>query len=148
MKNSTLAYPAIFTAEAKGGFSVSFPDFSEAHSQGNDVEDAFRMAVDCLHTAIEWRLERKADIPEPSRLQKGQHLIPVSLDLAPKLALAHLMRERKISNVNLARNLKVSELVVRRMLDPKHKSKPDQYTRAFAALGCAAQLQVVEMHKQ
>jgi len=148
MKTKALAYPAIFAAEPEGGFSISFPDFPEAHSQGDDFEDAFRMAIDCLHAVIEWRMEEKAEIPRPSPVRKNQHPIPVSLDLAPKLALAHLMRERKISNVNLARNLKVSELVVRRMLDPKHKSKPDQYTRAFAALGCAAQLQVVEMHKQ
>ncbi len=106
------------------------------------------MAIDCLNAVIEWRMEEKVDIPKPSPMRKGQYSIPVSLALAPKLALAHLMRERNISNVKLARNLKVSELVVRRMLDPKHKSKPDQYIRALAVLGCAAQLQVVEMHKQ
>jgi antitoxin HicB len=145
MKSTELTYPAIFQAEDAGGFSVSFPDFPEAHTQGETREEAFEMALDCLHTAIEWRLERKDDIPAPGRTRNGQVAIPVALDLAPKLALFQVMRDQEISNVKLAQKLHVSELVVRRMLNPKHKSKPDQYIRALAALGEIPRVSIVRM---
>ena len=144
MRTKTLAYPAILKAEKKeGGFSVSFPDLPEAHTQGDDREEAFRMAVDCLNAAIAWRMEEKADVPAASRLGRGQLVVPVSLDLAPKLALYQAMRERKLSNVKLAEHLRVSELIVRRMLNPRHKSKPQQYIRALRALGRTLRVSVM-----
>ena len=143
MKTKVLSYSAMFTPEKEGGFSVSFPDFPEAHSQGDDVEEAFHMAIDCLNAAIEWRLEEKREIPLPGRARRGQYAIPVSLDLAPKLALYQVMRERGVSNVKLAKQLGVSELIVRRMLNPKHKSKPEQYTRALQALGQTLEVSVI-----
>jgi len=142
MKNKPLAYPAVFALEKKG-YSISFPDFPEAHSQGDDEEDAFRMAVGCLNAVLEWRMEEKSSIPKPSVLHKGRVSIPVSLDLAPKLALYRLMRDQNISNVKLAKRLRINETVVRRMLDPNHRSKPEQYTRALAALGAAMQVSIV-----
>ena len=143
MKSTDLAYPAVFHAEAKGGYSVSFPGFPEAHTQGETEEEAFAMAVDCLHTAIEWRLEEKRDIPRATSTRRGQVSIPVALDLAPKLALWQIMQEQKISNVKLAVRLQVGEAVVRRMLDPKHASRPEQYTRAFFALGAIPRFSLV-----
>jgi antitoxin HicB len=138
-----LSYPAVFT-EAEDGIDVAFPDFPHAHTWAQTREEAFRMAVDCLQAAIQYALEEKAPIPEPARVKKGQYAIPVSLDLAPKLALSQIMRQRKISNVKLAERLGVSELMVRRMLDPGHASKPDQYMRALAELGCVTQVSIVE----
>jgi antitoxin HicB len=126
---------------------VSFPDFPRSHTCGKTREEAFRMAVDCLQATIEYALEDKEDVPEPSRVRKGQYSIPVSLDLAPKLALFQIMRRRKISNVKLAKQLGVTEIVVRRMLDPGHVSKPAQYMRALAALGCVTQVSIVDAPK-
>jgi len=103
MTNTDLSYPASFTSEPEGGFTVSFPDFPEAHTQG----EAFAQAVDCLHTAIEWRLDDKAEIPSPSKSTRGQIQIPVPLDLAPKVGLMQVMRRDRISNVALARKLGV-----------------------------------------
>lgn len=123
--------------------SVSFPDFPEAHTQGSDRADAFTMVSDCLYTAIEWRLERKAEIPAPRPVKHGQTSVPVPLELAPKLALYRAMRSRGISNVALAKTLNLSENAIRRMLGPQHVSKPDQYTRALLALGCAIETSVV-----
>lgn len=144
---SVLAYPARFTPEEEGGFHVTFPDFPEANSQAETKEEAFEMAIDCLHAVIEWRLEERSDIPRPSPVRKGQFSIPVSLDLAPKVALYQVMRDSKISNLKLAGKIKVSELVVRRMLDPKHRSRPEQYIRALAALGCTPQVSIVRWDK-
>jgi antitoxin HicB len=141
--SSTLAYPARFIKEKGGSYSVSFPDLPGAHTMGETKEEAFRMAIDCLHTALDWRLERKDPIPAPSEVKRGQVVIPVPLEIAPKIALLQAMRERKVSNTTLARELNITETVVRRMLDPKHKSKPDQYTRALLAMGCAVEVSIV-----
>jgi antitoxin HicB len=139
---SVLAYPATFTPEEKG-IDITFPDFPRAHSCGQNAEEAYRMAVDCLHAAIEYALDEKAAVPAPSKIRKGQHAIPVALGLAPKLALFQLMRELNVSNSKLAERMNASETVVRRMLNPSHKSKPEQYTRALAALGAGVEVSLV-----
>jgi len=45
------------------------------------------------------------------------------------------MRESGMRNTELAKRLGVSETVVRRMLDPKHSTKPEKIQTALAALG-------------
>jgi len=45
------------------------------------------------------------------------------------------MREGGMRNTELAKRLGVSETVVRRMLDPKHSTKPERIQGALAALG-------------
>jgi len=53
------------------------------------------------------------------------------------------MRERKVSNVKLAKQLHISELIVRRMLNPRHKSKPEKYSRALQAFGQILEVSVI-----
>lgn len=139
-----LAYPAKLQRDGKG-FTVSFPDFSEAHTQGSTKEEAFRMAVDCLDTAIAWRIEDRIEIPAPSRQKAGMMLVPVGLELAPKLLLYTVMRDKRISGNALAKRLGVGETEVRRMLDPKHTSKPAKYQTALMALGVTPQLNVAHL---
>src|SRR5260370_37453257 len=81
------------------------------------------------------RISRSDDIPAPSKLKPGQHGISVPLYLAPKLALYLAMRERRMPNTELAKLLGVSETVVRRMLNPKHDTRPERIQAALVALG-------------
>jgi len=132
----TASYPASFLPEEDGrGFHVRFPDLPEALTGGDDLEDAFVQAADCLAEAIAGRVARGDAIPRPSKAKRGQHLIGVPLYLAPKLALYLAMRERRIANTELAKRLGVSETVVRRMLNPRHDTKPEKIQAALAALG-------------
>ena len=62
-------------------------------------------------------------------------MINVPLYLAPKLALYLAIAEQDVSNTDPARRLNVSETVVRRMLDPKHVTKPGPIEDALRALG-------------
>jgi antitoxin HicB len=66
-------------------------------------------------------------VPTPSELKHGQYPMGVPLYLA--------MREGGMRNTELAKRLGVSETVVRRMLDPKHSTKPERIQGALAALG-------------
>jgi antitoxin HicB len=132
----TACYPATFFPEDDGkGFRVRFPDLPEALTGGDDLADTFVQAADCLAEAIASRIARADEIPRPSRAKRGQHLISVPLHLAPKLALYLAMRERRMANTELAKRLGVSETVVRRMLNPRHDTKPEKLQAALVALG-------------
>ena len=132
----TATYPASFLAEKDGkGFHVRFPDLPEALTGGDDLKDAFVQAADCLAEAIAGRITRADEIPPASKPKRGQHLVSLPLYLAPKLALYLAVRERGVRNTELARSLGVSETVIRRMLNPKHATKPERIEAALAALG-------------
>ena len=132
----TATYPASFLPEENGkGFHVRFQDLPEALTGGEDLEDTLLEATDCLAEAIAGRITRGDSIPTPSKLKRGQHPISVPLYLAPKLALYLAMREGEMRNTELAKRLGVSETVVRRMLDPKHDTKPEKIQAALAVLG-------------
>lgn len=132
----TATYPASFLTEKKGkGFHVRFPDLPEALTGGIDLADTHEQAADCLAEAIAGRIARGDSIPSPSKLKHGQYPVSVPLYLAPKLALYLAMREQGMRNTELARRLGISETVVRRMLDPKHNTKPEKIQAALAALG-------------
>jgi antitoxin HicB len=132
----TATYPAILLPEEEGrGFHVRFPDLPEALTGGADLEETLAEAADCLAEALAGRIARGDAIPRPSRLKRGQFAIGVPLPLAPKLALYLAMRDRGLSKSALARQLGVSETVVRRMLNPKHDTRPEKLQAALAALG-------------
>jgi antitoxin HicB len=132
----TATYPASFLPEENGkGFHVRFPDLPEALTGGTDLDDAKVQAADCLAEAIAGRIRRGDAIPDPCKVKRGQHLVSVPLYLAPKLALYLAMRETGLKNTALAKRLGVSETVVRRMLDPKHVTKPERIQAALAELG-------------
>jgi antitoxin HicB len=132
----TAAYPASFLPERSGkGFHVRFQDLPEALTGRADLKDTLAQAADCLAEAIAGRIVRGDAIPAPSKLKRGQHPVSVPLYLAPKLALYLAMRESGVRNTELAKRLGISETVVRRMLDPKHNTKPERIQAALASLG-------------
>lgn len=60
------SYPAIFTPEENGAFSVIFPDLESCYTCGDDLTDAIMMAEDVLaYTLYDYERENK-DIPIPS----------------------------------------------------------------------------------
>ena len=64
------AYPAVFTPEEKGQYSVNFPDLESCYTCGDDMKDALIMAEDALaFTLYEYEKEGR-EIPEPSEADK------------------------------------------------------------------------------
>jgi antitoxin HicB len=132
----TASYPASIHREENGkGYWVGFPDLPEALTGGDDLRDARERAADCLAEAIAGRIARGDEVPRPSKPKRGQYPVGVPLYLAPKLALYLAMRENGVTRTSLANKLHVSETVVRRMLNPKHDTKPEKIQAALAALG-------------
>jgi len=129
------AYPAQFTPDEGGTYMVRFRDLPEAITSGRDIADAIEQAADCLQEALAGRLVRREAIPRPSKQRRGERRIPVAMYLAPKLALFTAMERSGVNNSELARRLGVTELIVRRMLNPKHETKAGKIEAALRALG-------------
>ena len=82
---SRYAYPAVFTPEENGLFSVNFPDLDGCYTCGDDMKDALIMAEDVLaFTLYDYEKEGK-EIPEPSApgdltLEKNEFVNYVACD--------------------------------------------------------------------
>ena len=71
-----LFYPAIFHTAEEGGFWITFPDLPECMTQGDDMQNAYEMAVDALGLALSSRKKEQLEIPVPSK----PHEISTSVD--------------------------------------------------------------------
>ncbi len=63
-----LYYPAVFHIAEEGGFWITFPDIPECMSEGDNLEEAYKMASDALGLAITSRMEDREEIPTPSQI--------------------------------------------------------------------------------
>lgn len=61
-----LFYPAFFHKAEEGGFWISFPDIPECLTQGDDITQAYEMAVDALGLALSCREKEQQPIPTAS----------------------------------------------------------------------------------
>ncbi len=61
-----LFYPALFHKAEEGGFWISFPDLPECLTQGDDMAQAYEMAVDALGLALVCREEEGQLLPDAS----------------------------------------------------------------------------------
>ena len=67
-----LFYPAIFHKAEEGGFWVTFPDIPECMTQGDNMDQAYEMAVDALGLSLSSMEEMGEKIPEASSLERIQ----------------------------------------------------------------------------
>jgi antitoxin HicB len=128
-------YPADGERDEAGYFLVTFPDFPEAGTDGETLEEALAEAADCLAEAVAGRIARTEKIPKASRKQKGQYAIAIPAQIAAKAALYLAMKEAGIDKSDLARRLGRDLKEVRRLLDPKQPSKIRRIEEALAAIG-------------
>lgn len=61
-----LFYPALFHKAEEGGFWVSFPDLPECLTQGDDMTQAYEMAMDALGLALVCRETEGQPLPTMS----------------------------------------------------------------------------------
>ena len=65
-----LFYPAVFHKAEEGGFWISFPDFPECLTEGDDMQKAYEMAVEALGLVLTGRAEEKDEIPKPTEVDQ------------------------------------------------------------------------------
>ena len=82
---SKYAYPAIFTPEDEGGFSIRFPNLEDCYTCGDDIVDGLIMAEDVLALVLYGYEKDGRDIPLPSKetdipLKNGEFVNYVACD--------------------------------------------------------------------
>ncbi len=125
------SYPIDLHEEREGGYSVTFPDFDEAFTDGETLAEAVAEAADCLEEALAGRMARREDIPASSPARGRPAAVPGAV-LAAKAALYEALREERLSNSAFATAMGVQESEVRRMLDPRHATKIGRLEEALA----------------
>ena len=81
-----LFYPALFHKSEEGGFWVSFPDIAECLTQGDDITQAYEMAVDALGLALVCREKEHQpfpDISDPTEIapEPDSFLVVIEFDM-------------------------------------------------------------------
>ena len=81
-----LFYPAVFHTAEEGGFGVTFPDIPECMTQGDNMQEAYEMAVDALGLSLTSREAEREEIPKASSLDEVDAedgtLVIVEIDMA------------------------------------------------------------------
>lgn len=66
-------YPAVFTHEEDGSYSINFPDFESCYTSGETLADGIAMAEDALCLVLYDMEEKGAMIPAASDLNAVPH---------------------------------------------------------------------------
>ena len=66
MINENYYYPAVFHVAEEGGYWVSFPDFPECLTQGESLDDAYRMASEAIGICIDEKIKNSEKLPKAS----------------------------------------------------------------------------------
>ena len=82
-----LFFPALFHKADEGGFWITFPDFPECMTQGENMQDAYEMAWDALGLAVVSRMEDGESLPTPTEpyaiaLDSDAFCVVVAFDLS------------------------------------------------------------------
>ena len=80
-----LFYPAVFHEAEEGGFWVEFPDIPECLTQGEDMQEAYEMAVEALGLSLTTMERDGEEIPKasaPNKLQvEDGFLVVIEFDM-------------------------------------------------------------------
>jgi antitoxin HicB len=136
-----LRYPVKLSKDTNDTILVDVPDIPEAHTFGEDREEALLRAPDAIESALMCYVDLRRDIPVPRAGGKGPFVTLPALTEA-KLALYAAMRTAKVGKAELARRLNCHLPQVDRLLDLRHNSRLDQLEAAFRALGRSLSIQV------
>lgn len=128
------SYPCRIVRDGDG-WSVRFPDIPEAVMSGRSYSEALDLAEEALVGALAGYVEARWALPTPGARAPGQDMVTVPPLVAAKLALYSVMHGQRITKVELARRLGVSDTTVHRIVDPEHRSHIDQVERALRAVG-------------
>ena len=137
-----MRYPATFTPQEEGGYTVTFRDIPEAITQGDDMNEATEWAADALHTAMEFYFEDDRQVPMPSAPQEGDVLIELAPTVTAKVLLLNEMLAQKVSQAELARRMHTRPQEIQRVVNLGHATRIDTLAAAFQALGKHLEIRV------
>jgi antitoxin HicB len=126
-------YPVVLEPDDNGTVMVTFPDFPEAQTFGDDETDALAHAGDALATIVDGYIRARRPLPSPSATVG--HAAELSPLMNTKVELYNAMQALGVSKSDLARRLNWHSPQVDRLLNLTHSSQVDQLDAAVKALG-------------
>jgi antitoxin HicB len=114
---------------------VTFPDVPEAITQGDNEADAIKQAQEALGLALLTYPRRDLRIPHAKAKGRGLIAIAVEPEVAAKIAVLEAFKRSGISKSELGRRIGKDEKEIRRILDPRHRTKLATLTEALRTLG-------------
>jgi antitoxin HicB len=138
-----ILYPATLERDTNGTILVNFPDVPEAHTFGDDEDEALMHAADALETALGMYIEDRRDIPKPSACKRGMKPVTLPALAEAKIGVYNGMRRKGIGKAELARRLNWHLPQVDRLLDLLHSSRLDQIEAALRAIGMRLEVAAV-----
>lgn len=132
-------YPVELIPDDNHTVMVTFIDFPEAVSFGEDEADALANAVDALETIISAYIADRKDVPGPSPA-RGRPAVSLTLLGALKLEVYRAMRARAWRKADLARAMGLNPRQIDRLLDLRHASTVAQLEQALSVCGRAVEV--------
>ena len=130
-----LIYPVTLTPDTNNSLLVGFPDFPEANSVGDGVEEALLNAADALETALEVYFDQRRPVPMPSRVGATGYAVELPALAVAKVLLWNEMHAQRLRKADVARMLNVHMPQIDRLFDLWHSSKLEFVEQAAKALG-------------
>lgn len=97
-------YPAIFTPEANGQFSIYFPDIENCFTCGDNLEDGISMAEDVLSLMLTQLEDKGHNIPSASAIND---LIPKNGEFATYISCDTTAYRRLMNNTAVKKTLTI-----------------------------------------
>jgi len=145
MSGMRYSYPARLEPDEDGRLIVHFPDLPEALTDGADKAEALAEASDCLSEALAGRIRRHDEIPAPSPLRHGMHIVEPEPTIALQTALYEALTARGFSTADLSKRLGIDEHQAARLIDPKARTPLADLEAALSALGYSIAIEVREI---
>lgn len=123
---------------------VDVPAIPEAHTFGEDREEALLRAVDAIESALMMYIDDRQDIPPADATGGSRTYVSLPALTEAKLGLYQAMRAARVGKAELARRLNWHLPQVDRLLDLRHASRLDQLEAAFRALGKCLSVEIHE----
>lgn len=136
-----MRYPIDITQDGKY-LMVTFPDIPEAITQGRNLTEARKVALEALESALEFYFDDRRMVPAPSRIKRGQESVELPASMAAKVLLLNEMHRQKVRPSELARKLHTTPQEVNRLTDIRHTSRIDGIHAAMRALGKTLEIRV------
>ena len=126
-------YPVVLQPDDNGTVMVTFPDFPEAQTFGEDEATALAHASDALATIVDGYIRARRPLPTaPATTDLVVELSPL---MSAKVELYNAMQALGVSKSDLGRRLNWHAPQVDRLLNLTHSSQIDQLDAAAKALG-------------
>ena len=114
---------------------VSFPEFPNVHTYGDDESEALARAADALETYMMAMIEDREAVPAPQRPKRHDRYVTLPALSEAKLELYRQMSAAGIGKAELTRRLHCHLPQIDRLLDLGHASRLDQIEQALLAVG-------------